>query len=283
MSLTDFLQQIANSIRSKDGTTAPISAADFPQRILAIPPGCSSAVGSDLPSNIKTGTFTVAEDTADTVTNNGVLQQYAAPLEVYNRPNNLFVADFVGNPSINFIDAKGKQGADGKLELTALEGVRLKFVPKQPIDIAKWQADRDQAVADAAAAVEESLKDKKAVEKSNKDEKFKYHVAMVEENDYSMEEEPVITNEDFVIGVRPEFLKLGKEGALKTTVYGAMPTGMESTVKLRIGNFLLTGVIFGGVTFDIGTEMSMDIQGDDILLFDRTSGRCITAGSIELA
>ena len=32
--------------------------------------------------------------------NNGVLQQYAAPLEVYHKPANLFVADFVGNPSI---------------------------------------------------------------------------------------------------------------------------------------------------------------------------------------
>lgn len=215
--------------------------------------------------------------------NNGVLQQYAAPLEVYNRPNNLFVADFVGNPSINFMDAKGTQGADGKLELTALDGIKMKFVPKEPIDIAKWQADRDKAAAEAAAALEESLKDKKAVEKSNKDEKFKYHVPMVDENDYSMEEEPVITNEDFVIGVRPEFIKLGAEGALKATVYGAMPTGMESTVKLRIGDFLLTGVIFGGVTFNIGAEMGMDIQGDDILLFDRTSGKCITAGSIELA
>ena len=214
--------------------------------------------------------------------NNGVLQQYAAPLEVYNHPKNLFVADFVGNPSINFIDAKGTQMEDGKVELTALNGIRLKFVPKQPVDIAKWQADRDKEVADAQAAAEESLKDKKAVEKSNKDEKFKYHVAMVEENDYSMEEEPVITNEDFVIGVRPEALKLGETGALKTTVYGAMPTGMESTVKLRIGNFLLTGVIFGGVTFSIGTEMGMDIQGDDILLFDRTSGKCISSGSIEL-
>ena len=215
--------------------------------------------------------------------NNGVLQQYAAPLEVYNHPKNLFVADFVGNPSINFIDAKGTQMEDGKVELTALNGIRLKFVPKQPVDIAKWQADRDKEAADAQAAAEESLKDKKAVEKSNKDEKFKYHVAMVEENDYSMEEEPVITNEDFVIGVRPEALKLGETGALKTTVYGAMPTGMESTVKLRIGNFLLTGVIFGGVTFNIGTEMGMDIQGDDILLFDRTSGKCISSGSIELA
>ncbi|MBQ5804496.1 MAG: ABC transporter ATP-binding protein [Erysipelotrichaceae bacterium] len=36
---------------------------------------------------------------------NGDLQQYDAPLDVYNKPNNLFVADFVGNPAINFIDA----------------------------------------------------------------------------------------------------------------------------------------------------------------------------------
>ena len=40
---------------------------------------------------------------------NGVLQQYDAPLDVYNKPNNLFVADFVGNPAVNFVDAKGSQ------------------------------------------------------------------------------------------------------------------------------------------------------------------------------
>ena len=64
MALTDFLTQIADSIRSKDGTTEPIVATDFPQRILDIPSGG----GSGLPSNIQTGTFTVAEDTADTIT-----------------------------------------------------------------------------------------------------------------------------------------------------------------------------------------------------------------------
>ena len=63
MALTDLLTQIADSIRSKDGTTEPIVAKDFPQRILDIPSG-----GSGLPSNIKTGTFTVAEDTTDTIT-----------------------------------------------------------------------------------------------------------------------------------------------------------------------------------------------------------------------
>ena len=37
---------------------------------------------------------------------NGLLQQYDAPLTVYGRPNNTFVADFVGNPAINFIEGK---------------------------------------------------------------------------------------------------------------------------------------------------------------------------------
>ena len=36
----------------------------------------------------------------------GVLQQYNPPLYTYARPNNLFVADFVGNPTMNFIEAK---------------------------------------------------------------------------------------------------------------------------------------------------------------------------------
>ena len=40
---------------------------------------------------------------------NGVLQQYDAPLRVYSHPDNLFVADFVGNPAINFIEAKGTE------------------------------------------------------------------------------------------------------------------------------------------------------------------------------
>ena len=30
-----------------------------------------------------------------------------------------------------------------------------------------------------------------------------------------------------------------------------MPTGMETTVKLRIGEYLLTGVIFGGVLYPV--------------------------------
>ena len=55
MALTDLLTQIADSIRSKDGTTEPIPAIDFPQRILDIPSG--SAV------DFAFGTVTLTADT----------------------------------------------------------------------------------------------------------------------------------------------------------------------------------------------------------------------------
>ena len=212
--------------------------------------------------------------------NNGVLQQYDAPLDVYNRPANLFVADFVGNPSINFVEAKGKEQADGSFRFKILDDLEATFRPNEPIDMAAWFAKRDKDAADLEAQRIEMLKDKKAVEKSNKDEVFKYHIAKVDESDYAVEEEPEITNEDFVLAIRPEALKLSGDGAIASTIYGAMPTGMESTVKLRIGKYLLTGVIFGGVTFKLGEETGVDIAGTDILLFDRKSGKAITAGSL---
>ena len=48
MALTDFLTQIADSIRSKDGTTEPILATDFPQRIIEIPSGGSDIESCDI-------------------------------------------------------------------------------------------------------------------------------------------------------------------------------------------------------------------------------------------
>ena len=213
---------------------------------------------------------------------NGVLQQYAAPLEVYNRPSNLFVADFVGNPSMNFVDAKGTQGSDGSLSLDILGGIKARFVPTEKMDLTEWRAARDKEAADKAEFERQRLLQKGAVEKSNKDEVFKYHVQKVEEQDDSIVDEPVITDEDFVIGIRPEAIDIDPNGKIDTTIYGAMPTGMESTLKLKVGEFLLTSVIFGGVIYQIGQEEKININGENILLFDRRSGKLICSGRIEL-
>ena len=212
--------------------------------------------------------------------NNGVLQQYQAPLEVYHHPANLFVADFVGNPSINFVEAKGAQAPDGSIDLTVLGGLKAKFRPAKPMQLADWFAARDEQAANRAAALKEKASQKGYVEKGNKDEVFRYHIAKVNEEDDSLAELPEITNEDFVLGIRPEFIDIADEGKLRGEIYGAMPTGMESTIKVRVGGFLLTGVVFGSSLFTIGAEVPLSVTGDQIMLFDRKSGQCITSGSL---
>ena len=213
--------------------------------------------------------------------NNGVLQQYDAPLTVYNRPNNLFVADFVGNPSINFVEAKGTQRPDGAVELTVFAGRKATFRPKENLDLNQWFLDRDARQAAQEAAHKEKAAQKSYVEKGNKDETFRYHISTVVEYDDSLREEPVLTNQDLVLGIRPEFLDIADDSCLEGEIYGAMPTGMESTIKVRIDDFLLTGVIFGSSLFTIGAKAPLSISGKNIMLFDRKSGQCIAVGSLE--
>ena len=213
---------------------------------------------------------------------NGVLQQYDAPLTVYNRPHNLFVADFVGNPSINFVDAKGAQTPDGSLELTVFQNRKVTFRPNSPVDLAQWFRQRDAQAEEKAAALKARVADKSYVEKSNKDEPFRYPIAKAVEDDFSAPEDPVITDQDFVLSIRPGAIGIAGSGSLDGAIYGAMPTGMESTIKVRVDDFLLTGVVFGSTLFTIGSQVHVDVAGDNVLLFDRKSGVCIAVGSLKV-
>ena len=213
--------------------------------------------------------------------NNGVLQQYDAPLTVYSKPNNLFVADFVGNPSINFVEATGRAAGSG-VELTLLDGRKAVFTPAEPLHLADWYTQRDAEAAAKAEALKAAAARKGYVEKGNKDEVFRCHIARVQEEDDSLLEEPVLTNEDMMLGIRPECIGLDPDGALEGEIYGAMPTGMESTIKIRVGNFLLTSVVFGNTLFRLGEKVRLNVTGDEVMLFDRASGKRITSGSLKI-
>ena len=46
------------------------------------------------------------------IMNHGVIQQNDTPENIYNKPNNTFVADFIGSPSMNLIAGSLKQNSD---------------------------------------------------------------------------------------------------------------------------------------------------------------------------
>jgi ABC-type sugar transport system ATPase subunit len=57
------------------------------------------------------------------VMNDGVVQQVGAPLDVYERPANRFVAGFIGSPAMNFFRAT--VAADGAGRAVEVDGLRF--------------------------------------------------------------------------------------------------------------------------------------------------------------
>ncbi len=156
--------------------------------------------------------------------NEGVLQQYAPPLTVYNNPANLFVADFVGNPAMNIVDARAKKLSANTAELDFL-GYKAVFQANEAFEL---------------------------------------------------------PSDKISLGIRPEFLPISDRGDLEGQAYSTLPAGMETTVKIKIADAILSSVVFGAIDYETDAKIRFSITGAGILLFDRDSGLLIASGRISI-
>ena len=157
----------------------------------------------------------------------GLVQQYDAPLTVYNEPFNLFCAEFVGNPTMNFVDVECREVGPEHITLAS----RDLFFNFRPVT------------------------GYPAVSKS----------------------------QELVLGLRPECLTLQDSGKVQGRVYSALPSGMETTVILKLGNTLLTAVVFGGLDFSTDGEIGIELNHENYILFDKSSEKRIAVGSLEIS
>jgi multiple sugar transport system ATP-binding protein len=85
----------------------------------------------ELHQRLKTTTVYVTHDQIEAMTmadkivvmHDGVVEQIGAPLELYDTPNNVFVAGFIGSPAMNFL--KGTIKVNGRAEFAGPGGARL--------------------------------------------------------------------------------------------------------------------------------------------------------------
>jgi multiple sugar transport system ATP-binding protein len=85
----------------------------------------------ELHQRLKTTTVYVTHDQieamtmADTIVvmHEGLVEQMGAPLALYDRPDNIFVAGFIGSPAMNFIE--GRLKGDGTAGVETAHGARL--------------------------------------------------------------------------------------------------------------------------------------------------------------
>lgn len=72
----------------------------------------------DLHQRLKTTTIFVTHDQIEAMTmadkivvmNDGNIEQIGAPLDLYDKPDNIFVASFIGSPTMNFLNGKISKG-----------------------------------------------------------------------------------------------------------------------------------------------------------------------------
>ena len=70
------------------------------------------------------------------VLKDGVVQQIGAPAEIYNRPANLFVADFMGSPAMNLIPARtSRDGAGARIEFERAGGPPIVLIDRRIDDL----------------------------------------------------------------------------------------------------------------------------------------------------
>ena len=85
----------------------------------------------ELHQRLKTTTIYVTHDQIEAMTmadqivvmHDGIVEQMGAPLDLYDRPQNLFVAGFIGSPAMNLL--KGQVSLNGSASVRMANGVEL--------------------------------------------------------------------------------------------------------------------------------------------------------------
>jgi multiple sugar transport system ATP-binding protein len=184
----------------------------------------------------------------------GRLQQYAPPLEVYKKPVNTFVADFIGSPNINLVPVK-VEAVNGNEATLRLAGGTLKFTA------ATVSADAKSAVDQRASAQSAADEIAGAAETAN-------GLAAVQ------------AGADYTLGLRPENIVLTKAGGLPAKIYSTLPSGMETVVRLDLEGIRLTAVVFGSVDFAVNETVQVAFSSPANILFD-AAGKNVAAGKVE--
>ncbi|MBX3547873.1 MAG: sn-glycerol-3-phosphate ABC transporter ATP-binding protein UgpC [Xanthobacteraceae bacterium] len=92
----------------------------------------------ELHQRLKTTTVYVTHDQIEAMTmadkivvmHDGIIEQMGAPLDLYDRPANQFVAGFIGSPAMNFLDGKLQANGSAYVETAQGQKLPLKTMPQ---------------------------------------------------------------------------------------------------------------------------------------------------------
>ncbi|MFA5235753.1 MAG: ATP-binding cassette domain-containing protein [Bacilli bacterium] len=228
------------------------------------------------------------------VMNKGYIQQVGHPRQVYESPNNLFVATFIGTPSMNLFEAiyedgdikligrmlsfeSWKKQTDGfyKREIASIEKAKQDPLGEGDDLISRHSASQEQFVADEAKPNGKSKKghDKRQVSEQEV-------LAQLAELEKKLQV-GLSSKHPIIVGIRSEHVLLSQDankGALipfEATVDFVELLGSTQIVHARIGTSEIAISADAGLEFKLGDKIPLFMRLDHIHLYDPVTGKRI--------
>ena len=225
---------------------------------------------SKLHNRLGTTTIYVTHDQTEAMTmadrivvlKDGVVQQVASPQEMYERPENVFVAGFIGSPAMNFIKAHLQRAEGGGYSVIFGEGARQTSIPLSKETISEYPHVGEYADREVILGVRpEHMEDSRFVSAGSRGSTLEVEPEVIE----SMGSEKYVY---FAVGAGQvahsktldEMVDAdGASGGASENGEGAAETAFEEMMVARVSSE-------SGVRH--GERLTLAIEPDKIRLFD---------------
>ena len=240
------------------------------------------------------------------VMNKGFIQQAGRAMDVYNHPNNLFVATFIGSPAMNIIEARYENGRvnigeGATLQLKdGFERVYQTFIESRKAQIKANLDDFDNLTDEIIESMKASQiykkEEKKELEPKKKkftlfkkkevntdiDKKSKRESLLQELKALSVHYDSIANGGSVKIGIRPEHIYLAsycdvphKSDVISAEVMLVERLGNESILHFNIFNTDFQVKTSRGEGIEIGDKVDLVFDLDKLHVFDIESGLAI--------
>ena len=204
----------------------------------------------------------------------GYIQQIGTPKEIYNNPVNKFVAGFMGNPTMNFLDATffkdtiTFEGKDIKLK-KSYEIENENFYNLLITDVNKKLAKLN-LMKNNYSSMNENGDEKQEIEFDAVKEEYENKVKEYENN--------ITSPHEIIFGIRPEDIHLcdkdDKDGYVAHVEVVEL-LGKEQIVHTVVGNQKVDLVVSSKIDINIGDVVNIKFDVESVHMFDKETEKAI--------
>lgn len=204
----------------------------------------------------------------------GYIQQIGTPKEIYNNPVNKFVAGFMGNPTMNFLDATYFK------DTITFEGKDINLKKSYEIENENFY---NLLIADVNTKLSKLnlMKNNYSSmnENGNEEQEIEFDAVKEEYESKIKEYENNITNShEIIFGIRPEDIHLcdkdDKDGYVAQVEVVEL-LGKEQIVHTLVGNQKVDLVVSSKIDIHIGDILNIKFDVESVHMFDKETEKAI--------